>query len=732
MRLLLNVMLVVTTLLACHIEDAYLLVVPFQTNKVIPFTFRSQRRFNFDQEKALGGKRAMALSQYVPLYTYVPHRGVEANKKMQAFVKRVSTIKGSNLSKAQDLLDFFQIEYGLPFGPEVAAQLLSYQDLENLVAGILTLEESILRGKIVENPEPLKGKKAIEVLYPKPAGIVAHPTHDLITLDEARLTLHEKVNQLFWQVDKAVLAPVLQISLATLLPNLKYDNKENDRRIENIIQRYPSDIITYKPGDILVPFRKALDEEDVLLLAAYRDEGIKDLYGKGPWILIATLFIVVLNSLFLSEILWTGWRKKPPFELLLSLLIISISLCKGCLLFTTLPIYLVPFAVLPLLVILLHNERISATWTTVIGAMMVSLFFDHTLDVLLFFAFGGVAAVLASFRIRNRIDILFPSAVVGIINAVILMALSMDWETVAVLSGELQKVETSFVKEIFCSGFLENMGWAFVGGLTAGPLAVLLLPLLEVSWHTASAFRLNRYTDLQHPIMKDLLVKAPATYQHTMTVAYLAQAAGQAIGADTTLLRIGAYYHDIGKMADPKLFAENQSAERNPHDDLDPQQSAKLIINHVKQGERVGREMGLPEIVLDFIRQHHGTQLVEYFHNKAVKAGKVGELRKRDFRYPGPKPQTAEAAVLMIVDAVEATFRSLQRPTREKTAKMIHHLVMKRVADGQFDECNLSTRNLTKILQTLVDSLEASFHCRVAYPWQKKEKKGRREGREKD
>ena len=732
MRLVLNVILVLITFFAYYIEDIYLFVLPPQTKKVAPLTFRSQRHFNFDQEKALGGRREIALSQYVPLYTYVPHRVEEANKVMKALTERVFTLKDRKSSGEQDLLDYLHIEYALVLDPEVAAKLLWYQDLENLAAGILTIEESMLQNKIVQDPEPLKGKKTIEVLYPEPVGVVVHPAGEVITLDEARLTLHEKVNQLFWQVDKEVLNPVLQISLLTLLPNLKYDHKENDRRIENIIRRYPSNVIPYKPGDILVPFRKVLSEEDVLLLAAYQDEGKKDLYGKAIWMLIATVLMVVLYNLFLSKILWAEWRKKPPFLLLLSLLIITIILCKAYLLLTAFPIYMVPFAVLPLLIILLHNERISATWTTVIGAMMVSLFFDHTLDVLLFFAFGGVAAVLASFRIRNRIDILFPSAVVGIINAVILMALSMDWETVAVLSGKLQKIEISSVTEIFSKSLLENMGWAFMGGLVAGPMALLLLPLLEVSWRTASTFKLNKYADLQHPLMKDLLTKIPATYQHTMTVAYLARAAGQAIGADTSLLTIGAYYHDIGKMGDPKLFVENQSGCKNPHDDLDPLESAKLIINHVQYGEKIGREMRLPQVLLDLIRQHHGTQLVEYFYNKAVKASGRGEVRKQDFRYPGPKPQSVEAAILMIVDAVEAASRSLQKPTRSKIAKLIRLLVLKRVADGQFDECNFSTRYLAKIIQTLEDSLEASLHPRVAYPWQEKEKGGELRVEEKD
>ncbi|MBA7653203.1 hypothetical protein ES703_61047 [subsurface metagenome] len=725
MKLLLNIILVLITFFACYIEEIYLFVLPPQPQEVIPFTVRSQRYFNFDQEKALGGKREIALSQYVPLYTDVPGGDEKAKTEMNALIEKISTLRDQKLTGGQGLLEYLRTEYGLELPRKLAARLIKYQDLKGLVAGILTIEESILKSKIVEDPKPFMGKKTIEVLYPEPSGIVTYPVGEIITLENARLNLQEKGRRLFWQVDKRILDPLLQISMATLLPNLKYDQDENYRRIEEIIRRYPSKIISYEPGDVLVHFRKILSEEDVLLLTAYQEEEKKDLFGKAPWILIVILFIVVLYNVFLSEILWAGWRKRPPSQLLLFLLVITIILSKACLLFTAFSIFSIPFAFLPLLIILLFDERVSATWTTVVGAALVALLSGRTLEILLFFAFGGVTAVLVSFNIRKRVHILLPSLKVGIINAIILMAFFIDWGSVAGFFLEWQEAKISSPGEIINENLLGYMGWGFIGGFAAGPLTLLLLPFLELSWHTASNFKLNRYADLQHPLMKDLLTKTPATYQHTMTVAYLAHTVGQAIGANTLLLRIGAYYHDIGKMADPEIFSENQSGWKNPHDDLDPQESARLIINHVTHGAKIALEMKLPEIVVGLILQHHGTQLVEYFYNKAIKTSQGDDVRKEDFRYPGPKPQSVEAAVLMIVDAVEATYRSIEGPTREKIEKMIRLLIVKRVADGQFDECNLPTRYLARIVRVLVDSLEASFHSRVLYPWQEKGKKGK-------
>ncbi len=723
MKLLLNVILVLVTFFSCYIESIYLSLLPPHPGDVIPLTVRSQGNFSFDQEKALGGKRKIALSQYVPLYSYVPDRMDEAKKKIIDLIKKVSSLKQRKSSAWKELTRYLQEEFGVEVHWKVAVKLLQYRKLESTLEGILTVEESILRDKIAEDSEPFQGKKTIEVLYPEPTGIVVHSTKEVITLAAAKLLLQEKVNQLFWQVDSDLLNLLLEISLTTLSPNLEYDHTENDKRIESIIQRYPSKVISFGPGDTLVPSRKVLAEEDVLLLAALQEEEEKNLYGEIAWILTAILLIVVFYNLLLSKILGSVWQKKPPYHILLASLIITIFILKACLLLTPFPILVVPFAFLPFLLTLLQNERSFVAWTTVIGAMLVCLFSGRTLEILLFFIFGGLSAVLVTFKLRKRIHILLPSLFVGIINAAIIMAFTIHWESVLRFLMGWQKVGVGSLEEVFNTTSLNYMGWAFMGGIAAGPFAILVLPLLELSWHTASTFKLNKFADLQHPLMRDLLTKTPGTYQHTMTVAYLAQSVGEAIGANTLLLRIGAYYHDIGKMADPKLFTENQSDGENPHDDLGWQESANLIINHVRYGEKLAQEFGVPEIIVDFIPQHHGTQLVEYFYNKAVENSQVTEFGEEDFRYPGPKPKSIEAAILMIVDAVEAASRSIKEPTRENINNMIRLLIVKRIEDGQFDECNLSTNYLSKIVHTLVDSLEAALHSRVTYPWQNKEKK---------
>ena len=720
MRPLLNIFLISITILACYIEEFYLYFWPPQADRAIYLTIRSSQRFSFDQQTALDVKRKDALSQYIPIYRQTP-LGIQASiNKFEAFMQAVSQFQNKKQSGVEKLRNQLNKEFGVKLSPANIIHIVKYRDLKNLLAGILTIEESILQNKIIPHPQDHMGKKTIQIRSPNSAGTVTHPVDDLIPLEKARSLLEEKVRQLFWQVDKRVLNPVVQVSLATLQPNLEYDQQENERQLEKINREFPSRIVSYKPGDVLVPFRKILNEKDVLLLDSYQKHNFNGIYRNAPWIVFTILFMVGFYNLFLSKILANGSRKQPPYRFMVVLLITTIIILKGYLVITHFPIYGLPFCLLPMLIIFLNQGKIIATATTLIGAMLVSLFAGPTYEILLFFTFGGFAAVLVSSGLRKRLQILVPSMLVGFINALTVIIFTVDWQAVFIQFIQLHTFKFNILANLAEAELTWAIAWAAIGGLFAGPLALLLLPLLEISWDTASTFKLNRYIDLNRLLMKELLSKAPGTYQHSMTVAYLAQSVGEAIGADTLLLRIGAYYHDVGKMMNPKFFIENQFNGENPHDVLEPRESARIIIKHVGHGMRIGQESGLPKIVVDLIIQHHGTQLMEYFYNIAAKTYPQSTIQEADFRYPGPKPQSVEAAILMIADAVEAASRSLEEPTRRKFKKMVRLILVKRIIDGQFSECDLTSRDLSKIVETLVDALEATFHSRIRYPWQEK------------
>jgi putative nucleotidyltransferase with HDIG domain len=722
MKFFLNITLILLTILACFAENLYLAFRPPQSGSNIMLTIRARQSFNYDRKRALSSKRIQALSQYVPVFNYVPEKVEASKKKMKALTKEFLSYQARREKGIDGLISNINSELGVQVSKETLAKVLWYRDLKKLLEGILTIEETILEHKILPDTEHLKGKNAIELHNPTLSTPVITPLDELISLENARSSMQQKVEQLFWQVNKSVLEPVLEICQATLMPNLEFDETENAKRMKKIQSQYPIETLTFQPGAILVPFRKRLNEKDVLLLTAFKEQQIKEIYRNLPWSLFTILFMVVFYNVFLSKVLVTGSRNAAPHRPLLSMLILSVFILKGTLLFSSLPLYALPFAFLPLLVISLNHGKLAATGTVVVGTIMLSLFAGPQYQVMLYFIFGGLAAVLVSDNIQKRWQIILPSIAVGLVNSISVLVLYLDWQALFPTASSLADISSLLAKGTLTGTLIERIGWAFAGGLVTGPLALLLLPLLEISWDTASTFKLNRYTDLQRPLMKKLLKEAPGTYQHSMTVAYLAQSVGEAIGANLLLLRVGAYYHDIGKMDTPKNFIENQYNSENPHDLLDPWESAELIINHVKNGLKIAMESRLPKAVVDLILQHHGTQLIEYFYNLAAKDHTSATLDREDFRYPGPRPQSIEAAILMIVDAAEAASRSMQDPSRSKFEKMIQLIIVKRINDGQFGDCDLTTRDISKIVDALLNALEASFHSRIQYPWQEKEK----------
>ena len=708
-KLFLNVILILFAFLACYAEDIYLFYRPPQPGQTALMTVRSQTAFDFDQQKVFGSLRNAAIARHIPIYVYDPDRVAAAREKLAAFSDEVLQDRSKGTAGRADLVRYVKGEFGVRISWEDATRLLRYPDLKHLLSGLLAIQNTISQSKIVEDAQPLHDKMTVQVLYPKPVGTSILPVAEITTLEKARQNLQKRVQEVFFEVDPHILDPILQILAKTLQPNLYYNQKDNSRGIEDITQQFPSKILPYRPGDILVPFLKVMDDMDVPLLKTSQEAEKKEMYGQIPLNLFVICFSVLLYNVLLSTLFSPCWHREPPYQLFIFVLILTIFLAKVSLLFTALPVYIIPFTLLPLLLAVLHRERISITMATILGALLISLFSGRDLGIFLFLTFGGLVALLTSFEIRRRSQILVSSLAVGITNAVVILLLfTVSHSTLSTLLGELRPL-------------LSYMGWGFVGGLAAGLLVLLFLPLMELSRHYTSPFELAKFSDLQQPLLVELLTKAPGTYQHVMSVAHLAYVVGEAIGANSLLLRVGAYYHDIGKIENPDFFVENLFGKKSPHDALPPRESAKIIMEHVKSGKKIAREAGLPEVVVDFIPQHHGTRLIEYFYDKALKENPEGKVNEKDFRYSGPKPQSVEAAIIMIVDAVEATSRTMEEPTREKIEDMIRHIIVNRLTDGQFDECNLSTREIATIVTVLVRTLEASFHTRVEYPWQHQE-----------
>ncbi|HZU34448.1 MAG TPA: HDIG domain-containing protein [Gemmataceae bacterium] len=286
----------------------------------------------------------------------------------------------------------------------------------------------------------------------------------------------------------------------------------------------------------------------------------------------------------------------------------------------------------------------------------------------------------------------------------------------------------AFMAMTIATELLTGQRWGMIGfdagrhffwGTLAGFLLSGCLPLVERGFGIVTDVSLLELADGSHPLLQELIRRAPGTYTHSMTVATMAEAAAETISANPLLTRVGSYFHDIGKMLKPHYFIENQTGE-NRHDELEPALSTLIIIGHVKDGLALAKQYNLPRPVVDFIQQHHGTTLVEYFYHEAIRTqqyqGHNSAELESTFRYPGPKPQTRENGIVMLADAIESTSRALSEPTPSSLRKLVHDLLMKRLLDGQFEESGLTLTELHQVEDSLCKSLIALYHARIKYP----------------
>ncbi|MCA9133961.1 MAG: HDIG domain-containing protein, partial [Planctomycetales bacterium] len=337
---------------------------------------------------------------------------------------------------------------------------------------------------------------------------------------------------------------------------------------------------------------------------------------------------------------------------------------------------------------------------------------------------GSCAAALLLGRIRTRTKLIYVGLAAGAIVAATHMGVDIVRGTVDVAAAA--EVGSNVPPKYDWLALLSVLAAESfrLGGFTllAGALMSGLLPFAEKIFGIQTDLSLLELGDASHPLLRQLAQRAPGTYNHSINVAAIAEAAADSIGAHGLLTRVGAYFHDIGKMFKPNYFVENQEQGGNCHDTLQPAMSTLVIIAHVKDGADLARKNRLPKPIIDFIEQHHGTTLVEYFYREAAKRSANNpnkeEVSETSFRYPGPKPQTLEAAVLMLADSVESASRTLVEPTSSRIQNLVDQIAMKKLLDGQFDQCGLTLQQLDQLKSSLVKSLTAIYHGRVKYTGQ--------------
>lgn len=417
------------------------------------------------------------------------------------------------------------------------------------------------------------------------------------------------------------------------------------------------------------------------------------------YIILAFFVLFVLGMQYM-------YLKKEKKEILIDTKLVFLILLLNLLsvisarVFTFVSLFIIPIACAPILMTVFLDSKISIVINS-LNLLFVAVIVGFDPQVILIGIVSTIVSSTTLKKVSQRNDILYSTVYVATAVAVVILSSGI------LLSNNIKQILLDVILAVF-------------GAFISGILAMGLLPFLESSFSLVTNMKLLELSNPNNPLLKRLLMEAPGTYHHSVMVANLAEVAAEEVGANPMLVRVGAYYHDVGKIKRSFFFGENQLGGTNPHDKISPTLSTTIIISHVKDGLELAKEYDIPKVVSDMIVQHHGTTLVKYFYYTLKNSSEnPDEIREEDFRYPGPKPQSKEAAIIMMADSVEAAVRSIQEPTLEKIEDMVNNIVKDKMNSNQLNECDLTFRELEVIKACFLRVLKGIYHHRIEYPTEK-------------
>ena len=668
--------------------------------------------------------REQAANQEPYVYVQDPQPLVELRKDLRNQVAQLTAAE--SLAKADDKILAIWTEFEGGAAPAQEDREERFRRFREQVAGpekLAALDKSLeaalgpfeQRG-LLETPSTELGKGNAEKIVVKPK----RAPEPVQTCKLSDVLLGDKT-----AVQQSLRANIQPDDTADLLfnwlrprlkPTLQVDVDRTSAKREQAMRAVHDVYDTYKPGQLLVPFRDPknsgartrLTTEQVDLLQLEYEATMAERAAGDRW-LRAGVVLALVFAMFVLCGVYMRYRQRGPldsFTRLLALILMALATVGVARAVSGDPwrAEVIPLAIFGMTLSIVYRHELALLLTTVI-AMLITLASGHDLYEYVLLMSVATVAIINVRQIRSRRKLIYVGLMAGGVAALLHLA-------IALLNNQ--------PLGLFLLQDAARMG---LWGVAAGFLMTGLLPFIEQLFGVLTDLSLLELGDVTHPLLQELVRRAPSTYNHSLTVGSIAEAAADAIGARGLLVRVGAYFHDIGKMLKPGYFVENQGVEGSRHEGLVPAMSTLVIIAHIKDGSDLGRQYRLPQPIVDLIVQHHGTTLVEYFFDRAHERSQTDpngdEPDESSFRYPGPKPQTKEAAVLMLADAVESASRTLVDPAPSRIESLVRALAERRLHDGQFDESGLTLRELRTIERSLVMSLTSIYHGRIKYPEQR-------------
>ena len=679
---------------------AYLNLDEFAVGRVAERDVVADRAISYTDQAATEIRKAARLQTIAPIFRQDTELVSDTLKKYDEFVSFTLALHKETASIFEARM---QEQYPGFFNTQVLKNLQQQKQFNGILSAAQTIVKQLMAVGIAEFPEKgLEGFNQSEITLLTRNGnnreYINIQTSAVIKKENLDAYIKNTIRSLSTSLDPEITAALIR---PFLQPTIIYDEKETEVRVQETLKQVQPVIVTIQKNQKIIKRGFIITAENYRQLQAYSDAGnyldLSKFLGLSAFILC--LYIV---GAFMFSLQATGERlqeSRKVFLLMISLAVYLIVLFTAKALSLVQALDIIPFipaALTAMLVATLISTRIAIRIVFLIMLIVLTAT-GFKLEPALFALFSGLSAVSLMNLTGRRMDLIKTACQLAVIHPIITFVLCSMFpdsygDFVFVLFGS---VINGFISGIFVLGFL---------------------PILEDRMNTPTCFRLMELSDLNSPTMKQMLLTASGTYNHTMMVATLAEAACREIGADALLARVGAYYHDIGKMANSEYFVENQTSY-NKHLDLNPRLSAAIIRSHVKIGVEKAESMRLPREVIDIIGQHHGNSLVQYFYAKAKELDP--NVSPKDFSYPGQPPRTKEAAVVMLADVSEAACRTLDHPSVPRLEKFIAKLVKGKMESGQLDNCDLTLRELRIIQESFVTTLAGYYHSRIKYPNQK-------------
>ncbi|MEW9923820.1 HD family phosphohydrolase [Clostridium butyricum] len=505
-------------------------------------------------------------------------------------------------------------------------------------------------------------------------------------------------------VEKLNLADKLKYVLEELVkgqinPNCFYDEEKTQELIDETRKSVAKVVI--KQNQIIVKEGVPVTQNQLDILS---DLGMLD-DGKNTSIY---LYVYIVLAMFVGIIMFLQYNYidrnySEIFKNTKKITLISVINLMTLVFARTIGLvspFLIPFACAPILLTLLINYKISIV-ISILNVIVISIATGFDAQVMMLGVISSILGATLLKKMQQRNELLYSTIYLSIVGVIITVS------TGILISSNLREV-------------LIKSGITFIGGVLSGIFALGILPFLEGTFNEVTTLKLLELSNPNHPLLKKLLMEAPGTYHHSMLVANLAEMASEEVGANSVIVRIGSYYHDVGKTERPYFFGENQMGGENPHNHMTPNLSAKIIISHVKDGIELARKYNLPKVIQDIIGEHHGTTLVKYFYyTMKNNSENPEEVKEENYRYPGPIPNSKEAGIIMLADSVEAAVRSIKEPSEDKIKEMINNIISDKLSCGQLNDCNLTIKDIEKIKKCFLTALNGIYHHRIEYPKEK-------------